>query len=240
MPIKHMIKEIYKSYFMNSDAYIRRLRKLGVVIGEGCTFYYPRMMTVDVHDPHLITIGNYVKITGPSTILTHDYSWSVVKGKTGEILGNQKPVTIGSNVFIGWGTTILCGTTIEDNVIVGAHSVVNGRVEHDSVYAGVPAKRICSLERFREKRTAAQLKEAQDYVRCFRLRFGRNPEAEEMREYFFLWADSEHLNDTYRFQMGLMGSYEKSLEILATPRPFANYKDFLASCGEVESKMINQ
>lgn len=128
----------------------------------------------------------------------------------------------------------MCGSTIEDNVIVGAHSVVSGRLEHDSVYAGIPAKRICSLGHYREKRASTQLEEAQDYVVRFRRRFGRDPQAEEMRVYFFLWADPDHLNDAYRFQIGLMGTYDKSVEVLATPRPFADCKEFLDSCEDAE------
>lgn len=56
----------------------------------------------------------------------------MVKGKICEILGNEKPVTIGSNVLVGWDATVLCGTTIEDNVIIGAHAVVSSRLGHDS------------------------------------------------------------------------------------------------------------
>ena len=95
----------YRAY---SDTYIKELRSKGAVIGEDVTIHYPMRTVIDATAPHLITIGNHVNITGPATILTHDYSWSVVKGKTGEILGNQKPVVIGDNVFIGWGATILC------------------------------------------------------------------------------------------------------------------------------------
>ena len=138
MNIKKSLRKCYNLLFETSEGYIDNLRRLGAKIGEDCTFYFPDRCLVDTSAPHLVTIGDHVKITGPSTILTHDYSWSVIKGKTGEILGNQKPVTIGNNVFIGWGATILCGTTIEDNVIIGAHAVVSGRVEHDSVWGGCP------------------------------------------------------------------------------------------------------
>lgn len=96
------LKTLYNSIFLNNDLLISRLRKLGVAIGDDVTFYCPKEMTVDIQNPHLITIGDHVKITGPSTILTHDYSWGVIKGKTGEVFGNQKHVTIGNNVFIGW------------------------------------------------------------------------------------------------------------------------------------------
>ena len=136
MGLKDVARKVYNKLFVNNEGYLKYLRSCGVTIGEDVTFHCPGETHVDVTDPHLLTIGNHVNLTGPITILTHDYSWSVVKGKTGEILGNEKPVTIGNNVFVGWGATILCGTTIEDNVIIGAHAVVSGQVEGDSVWGG--------------------------------------------------------------------------------------------------------
>lgn len=136
MSLKEVARKVYNRLLVNNEGYLKYLRSEGVTIGEDVTFHCPNDTHVDVSDPHLLTIGDHVNLTGPITILTHDYSWSVVKGKTGEILGNEKPVTIGNNVFVGWGATILCGTTIEDNVIIGAHAVVSGHVEHDSVWGG--------------------------------------------------------------------------------------------------------
>lgn len=136
MALKDVARKVYNKLLVNNEGYLKYLRSCGVTIGEDVTFHCPGETHVDVTDPHLLTIGDHVNLTGPITILTHDYSWSVVKGKTGEILGNEKPVTIGNNVFVGWGATILCGTTIEDNVIIGAHAVVSGHVEGDSVFFG--------------------------------------------------------------------------------------------------------
>ncbi len=136
MALKDVVRKVYNKLFVSNEGYLKYLRSRGVAIGEDVTFHCPGETHVDVTDPHLLTIGDHVNLTGPITILTHDFSWSVVKGKTGEILGNEKPVTIGNNVFVGWGATILCGTTIEDNVIIGAHAVVSGHVEGDSVWGG--------------------------------------------------------------------------------------------------------
>lgn len=138
MSLKDVVRKVYDKLLVNNEGYLKYLRSRGVTIGEDVTFHCPGDTRVDTTDPHLLTIGDHVNLTGPITILTHDYGWSVVKGKTGEILGNEKPVTIGNNVFVGWGATILCGTTIEDNVIIGAHAVVSGHVEGDSVWGGSP------------------------------------------------------------------------------------------------------
>lgn len=136
MALRDVVRKVYNKLLVNNEGYLKYLRSCGVTIGEDVTFHCPGDTRVDITDPHLLTIGDHVNLTGPITILTHDYGWSVVKGKTGEILGNEKPVTIGNNVFVGWGATILCGTTIEDNVIIGAHAVVSGHVEGNSAWGG--------------------------------------------------------------------------------------------------------
>lgn len=105
-------------------------------------------------------------------ILTHGYDWSVLKGKFGEVLGSAGKVTIGDNCFIGMNTVILKGTTIGNNTIIGAGSVVTGgEYPSDCVLAGNPARVICSLDEYREKRQKAQLSEAVEMVRGSMKRF---------------------------------------------------------------------
>ncbi len=50
------------------------------------------------------------------------------------------PVTIGHNVWIGGGVTILPGVTIGDNVTIGAGSVVVGDIPADTIAVGNPCK----------------------------------------------------------------------------------------------------
>ena len=109
MNVKNWIKVKVLGYRATSDIYIAHLRKIGVSIGKGVKIYRPFNTTIDVQAPHLLSIGNYVQITGPATILNHDYSWSVIKRKYGYIYGSQRKTVIGNNVFIGWGATILGG-----------------------------------------------------------------------------------------------------------------------------------
>lgn len=60
------------------------------------------------------------------------------------VYGEQ--VIIGNGVWIGAGATILPGTVIGDGCVIAAGSVVKGIVESNSLYAGVPAKKIRDLE----------------------------------------------------------------------------------------------
>lgn len=52
----------------------------------------------------------------------------------------MKPITIGSNCFIGARATLLPGTTIGKNCIIGACSVVKGNIPDDSIVVGNPAR----------------------------------------------------------------------------------------------------
>jgi virginiamycin A acetyltransferase len=59
-----------------------------------------------------------------------------------KILGfvDIRPVTIGNDVWIGAGATILGGVNIGDGAIIGAGSVVTKNVDPYSIVAGTPAK----------------------------------------------------------------------------------------------------
>ena len=46
---------------------------------------------------------------------------------------------------------MLPGVVIGDNIVIGAGSLVSKDIESDSVYAGVPAKRICSIQDYIDK-----------------------------------------------------------------------------------------
>lgn len=138
--IAGMIRKKVLGHKADSVSYIAFLRKKGVSVGEDVHIFRPNQTVIDVQNPHLLSIGDHVMMTGPVTILTHDYSWSVLKRKYGYVYGKQRKTVIGNNVFIGWGATILPGAKIGDNVVIGANSVVGGRVDPDSVYAGNPAK----------------------------------------------------------------------------------------------------
>jgi maltose O-acetyltransferase len=54
-------------------------------------------------------------------------------------------IVIANNVWLGAGVIVLAGVTIGENSVIGAGSVVTKNVEHDSFYAGNPAKKLRTL-----------------------------------------------------------------------------------------------
>jgi acetyltransferase-like isoleucine patch superfamily enzyme len=52
----------------------------------------------------------------------------------------REPISIGRNVWIGSHVVVTGGAVIEDEVVVGAGSVVVGRLVSDYVYGGSPAR----------------------------------------------------------------------------------------------------
>ena len=51
-----------------------------------------------------------------------------------------KPITIGSNVWIGMGVQVLPGVTIGDNAVIGAGSVVTRDIPAGMLATGVPCR----------------------------------------------------------------------------------------------------
>jgi acetyltransferase-like isoleucine patch superfamily enzyme len=92
---------------------------------------------VNAHKGNL-KIGDDVAV-GPGTkIIVYSNHYEKRKKVTDSRLTGD--ITIGNNVFIGANCVMLPGTVIEDNVVVGAGSVIKGVLETNSVYAGIPCK----------------------------------------------------------------------------------------------------
>lgn len=161
--IKNKIKRLIYQNRCSGEAYINYCKAGGATIGNGVTVYNARNTVIDETSLQHIFIGDNTQITAGVTILAHDYSYSVLGNVYGELPRQQRDTFIGRNVFIGMNSTILMGAEIGDNVIIGAGSVVTGRVPPNSVCAGNPAHVICSLERFLEK----SRERFEDSARCY-------------------------------------------------------------------------
>ena len=204
--IKKLIRKLLYKEDATSETLIKYLRERGAEIGHGVKIYAPNKTLIDKQNPYLLKIGDHVRITEGVKILTHDYSWSILKRysseniEPGAILGSQGTVEIGNNVFIGMNAIVTCGVKIGDNVIIGAGSVVTKDCESNGVYAGVPAKRIMSIEDFYNKRKDVQFEEAKSIAVRYKQRFGTAPDRTVFYEYFMLFTTKEEAEriDAYR------------------------------------------
>ena len=74
------------------------------------------------------------------TIIANEHNYEDIQEPIMNQGGYKKPVIIGDGSWIGINTTILQGSTIGRNSVVGAGSVVKGKFPDYSVIAGNPAR----------------------------------------------------------------------------------------------------
>lgn len=118
-----------------------------VIIGDDCSIWYNAVLRGDVNS---IRIGNKVNIQD-GTVLHTLYQKSVVEIGNNVSVGHNVTIhgaKIEDNVLIGIGATILDHAVIGSNSIIAANSLVltGTIVEPNSVYAGVPAKKVKDIE----------------------------------------------------------------------------------------------
>lgn len=124
--------------------YLKKLKKNGIKIGE--KFQMEKGCNLDTPFAWLIEIGNNVTLASRVYILAHDASTKKLfnYSKVGRVI-------IEDNVFVGAHSIILPNVRIGKNSIIGANSVVTKSVKENVVVAGNPAKEICSLDEFYQR-----------------------------------------------------------------------------------------
>ena len=142
MSIKNIIKQLYRKLKP-----LKYAKKCGVNIG-GSLFLYGNVSWGT--EPWIISLGDNVHITDGVRFITHDGGTLLFRNRVPD-LEITKPIQVGDNVYIGNCAIILPGVHIGNNVVIGAGSIVTKDVLDDSVYAGVPAKRIKSIDDYFEK-----------------------------------------------------------------------------------------
>lgn len=93
----------------------------------------------NVHIGQMSKIGNYVWIF-PYVVLTND-----PHPPSDTLIG----VTVEDYAVIATMSVILPGATIASGCLIGAHSSVKGVTEENMIYAGSPAKKICSTSKIK-------------------------------------------------------------------------------------------
>jgi maltose O-acetyltransferase len=144
---------MYRAYIVLQNAQRAHLASKFKSCGRDVSFYMPVVIDgaehMEVGDnvaigPYVhmwaqggITIGNRVMIGSHAAItsLTHDYSSGVMYGTLIE-----KKIVIDDDVWIGAHSVILPGVTIGSGAVIGAGAVVTRSVDPDAVMVGVPAQ----------------------------------------------------------------------------------------------------
>lgn len=168
---RHLIKKLYFKFFGSlhnvisgpnyMKHYIKYLRSLGIQI-EGTPEYIAPNAYFDAHDYSAIHLGNGITVSREVMFLVHDYS--IIQGL--KSIGKREEFGLGGkngtphfknyifvedNCFIGARASLLPGTHIGKNCIIGACSVVKGTIEQDSIVVGNPAKVIGRVSDWTQK-----------------------------------------------------------------------------------------
>lgn len=111
-------------------------------IGNECYLAYGTIIVCD----KAITIGNFVQIGEYTSIRdsNHSYKRTDIPIKFQQDMAGE--IIIEDDVWIGRGCMIFPNTFIGKGSIIAANSVVKGKIEPFSIYAGNPAKFIRSRE----------------------------------------------------------------------------------------------
>ena len=118
-----------------------------VIMGRDCSIWFGAVLRGDVNS---IRIGNKVNIQDGSVLHTL-YQKSTIEIGDNVSIGHNVCIhgaKIERNCLIGIGSTVLDGAVIGENSIIAANALVlSGTiVEPGSIYAGVPAKRVKSVD----------------------------------------------------------------------------------------------
>jgi acetyltransferase-like isoleucine patch superfamily enzyme len=216
--------------YTSKKRYIAYLRRKGIVIGENLWITNDfKSIFIDVTRPSLIEIGSDVRLNKNLTILSHDGSYYVLRTKYKEFIPTSGKVKIGNNVYFGRNCSVFKGVTIGDNCIIGFGSVVTKDIPENSVAVGAPAKVLCTLDEYYEKRKRLCVEEAFVYARSIKERFNRRPVIEDFWEEFPLFLDGNEECSRLPIKEQLRGAYsdyKKNHKAM-----FNGFEDFLKNAG---------
>lgn len=127
-----------------TEVYYKYLKLLGVGF-NGKPNYIASNAYIDGQGYKLINIGKDVVISREALLLTHDFSvetalHSVGMGTSDRSTHLNLPISIGDNSFIGARASLLPGTNIGKDCIIGACAVVKGTIPDNSVVIGNPCR----------------------------------------------------------------------------------------------------
>ena len=141
------LRDIWQNLVKNAS--IEAAKSRGMKVGENL---YVQGIPNFGSEPFLIEIGDHVTIAENVGFINHGGDARVTKRiekyKDGRNFGRIK---IGNNSFIGKGSILMPGVSIGENCIIGSLSIVSSSVPDNTVYGGIPAKFICTIDEYGEK-----------------------------------------------------------------------------------------
>ena len=145
-----LIKEVKgKSPVLSNDIFLSDNSTIvgDVEIGANCSVWFNAVIRGDVNS---IKIGNSVNIQD-GAVIHCTYRRSVTTIGNNVSIGHNAIVhgcIIEDNVLIGMGSIIMDDVIVRSNSIIAAGSVVleGTEVESGTIYAGVPAKKVKTIE----------------------------------------------------------------------------------------------
>ena len=114
-----------------------------IEIGENCG-----ISGSTIYAWNCIKIGDFTRVGVNCKIIDNDFHPIEYKYRHQALnkeYTRRAPIIIGKDCFIGMNSIILKGTTLGNNVIVGAGSVVHGSFPDNVIIAGNPAKIVKQL-----------------------------------------------------------------------------------------------
>jgi acetyltransferase-like isoleucine patch superfamily enzyme len=141
------IHTTYQQFIQN--IYLKLCIAKGLKVGRKVRFVeVPQFGT----EPFLIEIGDETTFSNNVRFVNHDGGQNALhffeKYRDVRTFGRIK---IGKQCLIGADTILMPGVEMQDNCILGAGSILTTSMKKGSVFAGIPAKFICTVEEYGDK-----------------------------------------------------------------------------------------
>ena len=134
-----------------------------IVLGDFCSVWFNTVIRGDVNK---IRIGNNVNIQDGAIIHATYKEASTSIGNDVSIAHNSTihGCRIEDYVLVGMGSIIMDHSTISSNTIIAAGSLIkeNTFIEPNSIYGGIPAKKIKSIDKSKSKKEIERI--AKNYI----------------------------------------------------------------------------
>ena len=138
-PLRGITPEIGNNCFLAETAVV-----VGEVkMGDNCTVWFNAVVRGDVHS---ITIGNNTNIQDGAVIHCTYQKAKTVIGNNVSIAHNAivHGCTIEDNVLVGMGAIVMDDAVVKEGSVIAAGAIIlpGTIVDRNSIFAGVPAKRV--------------------------------------------------------------------------------------------------